>query len=150
MRPSAFTSVLLFCAPSCLFGCGASEYSLAPVSGTVTLDGEPLANATVVFQPKTGNATGKNAPGSVGLTSATGSYQLKTIDNEPGAAPGHHRVRIYSYSPESAPIDDRDTGENKERVPERYNYRSTLMYEVAAEGTDAADFQLTTGSIESR
>ena len=129
---------------SSLCGCGGAEYPLAPVSGVVTLDGEPLAGAAVVFQPKPTESVKKPAPGSVARTDDQGRYTLATVNDEPGAALGRHRVRIYSYSPESAPVSDVDTEDVQELVPERYNYRSELFFEVEPEGTDAADFSLTT------
>lgn len=136
-----FLSALL--AIGLLSGCGGAEYTLVSVSGIVTLDDKPLVGATVVFQPKTGQA-GKTAPGSVGKTDESGRYELTTVNGEPGAAPGMHKVRIYSYSPESAPANDWDTEPNQERVPMRYNYKSKLMFEVVDAGTEKADFQLTT------
>ena len=142
-RFSARSSALIVGLLSLLVGCGQPAYKLAPVSGTVTLDGEPLADGVVNFQPK--GQTGKAAaPGSVGRTDSAGNYQLTTIYDEPGASPGFHKVKIYSYSPESAAASDVDTGPNQERVPERYNYRTKLTCEVSAEGTDQAGFELTT------
>jgi len=71
-------------------------------------------------------------------------WSLTTVYDEPGASLGLHKVKIYSYSPESASASDVDTGPNQERVPERYNYRTQLTFEVPAAGTDQADFVLTT------
>jgi hypothetical protein len=124
-------------------GCGASDYPLAPVAGSVTLDGEPLSGAVVNFQPiAAGDAP--LGPGSVGRTDAAGSYRLATVAGEPGAWVGSHKVRIYSFSPESPAEADSDREPSQERVPERYNYRTGLVFEVPASGTDKADFQLTT------
>ena len=117
-RPSA---ALLFALLSQLMGCGQAEYPLAPVAGEVTLDGEPLMGATIVFQPRFAGVTGKTAPGSVGRTNKLGRYELMTVNDERGAAIGQHRVRIYSHSPESAPVSDTDSVEKNERIPDRYN-----------------------------
>lgn len=138
------TAVACAALASQVCGCGGTDYPLAPVSGVVTLDGEPLAGAAVVFQPKPAEPVEKAAPGSVGRTDDQGRFALATVHEEPGAALGRHRVRIYSYSPESAPVSDVDTTKVVERVPDRYNYRSQLFFEVTAEGTAAADFELTT------
>lgn len=52
-------------------GCGESGPELGTVSGFVTLDGEPLANASVGF-------TGvDNGPSCYGKTNAGGVYELK-------------------------------------------------------------------------
>jgi hypothetical protein len=54
-------------------GCGDSK--VASVSGTVKLDGEPLANAVVIFQPL---GDGKMNPGvgSIGRTNDKGEYRM--------------------------------------------------------------------------
>ena len=124
-------------------GCNNPAYQLVPVAGTVTLDGIPLADGVVNFQP-TGQKGKTAAPGSVGRTDVAGSFQLATVNEQPGASLGRHKVKIYSYSPESAPVGDVDAGPNQERVPERYNYRTRLTFDGPAGGTDQADFELTT------
>lgn len=124
-------------------GCGeSSKYPLAPVTGVVTLDGEPLADAVVNFQPMASSKDGKVGAGSNARTDEQGRFVLNTIDDHPGAVVAKHRVRIYSYSPESPRVDDTDSGPPKERVPQRYNYRSKLTFEVPAAGTNEANFDL--------
>lgn len=61
------------------------------VSGTVTFEGKPVANAQVVFQPKQG---GQNA---VGTTDANGRYTLMT-GTDRGALIGEHRVTVTVQS----------------------------------------------------
>lgn len=61
------------------------------VSGTVTFNGQPVANAQVVFQPKQG---GQNA---VGTTDAKGRYTLMTGTDQ-GALIGEHRVTVTVQS----------------------------------------------------
>lgn len=76
-------------------GCGA-KFPLVPVTGTVMLDGQPLAGAFVIFAPV------EPSPGSLrvatGMTDANGRFTLRT-NYEPrwtgmGAVPGTHRVTI--------------------------------------------------------
>jgi hypothetical protein len=76
-----------------LSGCGSSGPEIVPVRGRVTLDGRPLGNADVVFQP--GEA---NRPSS-GRTDADGSYQLMYKRGIEGARVGEHSV-VISVSPE--------------------------------------------------
>ena len=125
-----------------LVGCTQSEYPLAPVSGMVKLDGQPLADAVVNFQPMA--TEGNNAgPGSTGRTDASGRFELTTMDDLNGAVVGKHKVRIYSYSPESPSVSDEDDANTPvEKVPDQYNYRSRLEFEVPSAGTQAADFDL--------
>jgi len=72
---------------------------LGPVIGTVTLDGKPLADVTVMFQPENGRA-------STGLTDAEGKYELTFTEVAKGAKVGPHHV---SFSQEIAEDDIRAT-----------------------------------------
>ncbi len=130
-----------FFAISLLLGCDSSKHQLAPVSGIVTLDGEPLSEGVINFQPMAGKKVNVG-PGSNARTDAQGRFVLNTTDDQLGAIVGKHRVRIYSFSPESPRVDDTDSEPPSERVPERYNYRSNLTFEVSAEGTSEANFEL--------
>ncbi len=76
-------------------GCGGTGY--APVSGTVLLNGQPLADAKLMFEP-VGDAQG-NANGNIsyGRTDAAGRYTLHCpIADRDGAMVGKHRVRIVT------------------------------------------------------
>lgn len=121
-------------------GCG-SEYAVVPVSGRVTLDGQPLDGAAVTFQPTGG---GNPGPGSYGRTDADGRYSLKMVtDDTPGALPGKHMVTI-STSGDSTETDD--SGRLlSERVPSPYNDLG-VETDVPAGGTDAANFDLQTSA----
>src|SRR6478672_13610229 len=65
-RPTVVLILLLVA----LAGCGQSGPQIAPVHGHVKLDGQPLANADVQFQPE-----GSQRPSS-GRTDAEGRYDL--------------------------------------------------------------------------
>src|SRR5439155_21810734 len=66
-------------------GCGSGN-KVVPVSGTVTLDGKPLANAHVAFQPEAPKGSQNAGVGSYGVTDASGKYTLKMVDtDQPGA-----------------------------------------------------------------
>src|SRR5262245_25108766 len=84
--------VLLGCVAVALSGCG--RWGAAPVSGKVTLNGKPLANAKVTFQP-IGTGGKEAGPASVGETNAAGEYTLTMIrKGGAGAVVGKHRVTI--------------------------------------------------------
>lgn len=69
-------------------GCSkGSGLKTGSVSGTVTFNGQPVANAQVVFQPKEG---GQNA---IGTTDSNGRYTLMT-GTDKGAIIGTHRVSV--------------------------------------------------------
>lgn len=68
-----------------LMGCGGGTRS---VRGVVTLDGAPVAGATVLFMPD-----GPGHPAS-GFTSSDGTFRLTTYKEDDGALPGNYRVLI--------------------------------------------------------
>jgi hypothetical protein len=125
-------------------GCGSNK--VVPVSGKVTMDGKPLKNATVSFQPI---AEGKNieaGPGSVGKTNDQGEYTLTTDKGDPGAVVGKHRVTIAIIAPEAGQDDKRRRGGPKleNKIPKRYGPggKDELTFDVPAGGTTKADFPL--------
>lgn len=133
-RPRLF-SHLLFAALLCICtGCGSGTPDDTPelgtVSGTVTMDGQPLANVTVSFQPADG-------PASYGTTDASGNYELTYTSGLKGAVVGSHVVRIASVT-EGPP----EPGW-KEPVPEKYNAKSELTAQVASGDNPTTNFDLT-------
>ena len=69
-------------------GCGQKGPLLVPVSGLVTLDGEPLASAVVAFE----HTGGLNM--ATGVTKDDGRFELAIHKMGKGATPGPHRVQI--------------------------------------------------------
>ena len=127
-------------------GCSKEPYSLASVSGKVTLNGRPLPNATVTFQP-IGSLKQDPGPGSTGRTDADGRYTLLTVavgSRRRGAVVGWHHVSITTQSgaKPQASSDDRQRPP-PEILPDRYNARTDLKFEVPPKGTEQADFELT-------
>jgi hypothetical protein len=124
-------------------GCSNQPYDVAPVSGHITLDGKPLANAQVIYQPIAGSD--KNAepgPGSFGKTDADGRYTLETVEPaEPGAVVGRHRVTISTANFSANPADDSAAAMPKEILPKICS-NGKLQMEVPAGGTDKADFDI--------
>lgn len=89
-----FAVVLLAAATLTFMGC--SGKGLAPVSGKVTFDGEPVAGITVVFLPRAEEGSAIQGPWSSGLTNAQGEYSLVTRHDERGAMIAVHDVS-FSY-----------------------------------------------------
>ena len=127
-------------------GCGQSEFNLVPVSGVVTLDGEPLPEARVAFEPMSTSGGDPLAigPGSYGETDATGRYELVSIDDDPGAVVGTHRVRISTYLAELDPSRTKQNVLSAEKIPAHYRGQQSLQFQVPAGGTEAANFALAT------
>jgi hypothetical protein len=112
---------------SLIAGCGESGPSLAPVSGRVTLDGQPLKFANISFQPE-----GKSA--GVGRTDADGHYELMYKRGQMGGPIGQNKVTI---------VLDTELAHRPQIVPPRYNLDSELEREIKP-GSNVFDFDLTT------
>jgi hypothetical protein len=127
-------------------GCGSGR-KFAPVSGKVTMNGQPLAGATVSFQPIAPEGSVDVAPGSAGKTNDKGEYTLKAADGKSnGAWVGKHRVRISALQEQTGTGDERPPRggwPQQDKVPRKYNDESKETYDVPAGGTDKADFALT-------
>lgn len=137
----------------CLFsaGCGMGQKKepvipSVPVSGGVTLDGKPLATATVTFYPEEG-AAGIEC---TGVTDDSGKYQLHPLRGGEGAPAGKYKVTVSHYTgPGGKPLvmtkdspPPADLGA-VESLPGRYSdlRLTTLTATVPPEG-GTVDFEL--------
>jgi len=68
-------------------GCSGDSLSTVPATGIVTLDGNPVAGAGVMFIPV------QEGPPASAVTDAEGKFTLETA-GQPGAVPGQHRVTV--------------------------------------------------------
>lgn len=133
-------------------GCGDGK-DLAPVKGTVTFEGKPVANATVTFSPA------EEGPLSIGTTTADGTYELTQTGPErlPGAQVGQHKISISAIEQQISGEADVPEGDSfgslglsaqktKTRylIPPKYssNRTSGLTFEVKAGEDNVADFKL--------
>lgn len=125
-------------------GCGSKQF--APVSGKVTLNGKPLANARVMFQPVGKPDAIEGGEGSAGKTNEKGEFTLKSSTGKNGAMIGTHQVSISALDSQ---VGDHDTRPPRggwpqaDKVPSRYNGKSELTFPVPSSGTSTADFDLT-------
>ncbi|MCI0359026.1 MAG: DUF4198 domain-containing protein [Planctomycetaceae bacterium] len=120
-------------------GCSQIPPGVVPVSGQITLDGQPLAGATVTFQPVRSTADDEVAiGGSVGRTDGAGRFDMRLIDPDvPGAAVGKHTVTITT----ATTTGDDASRPKGERVPAPWR-SGAKTFEVPPQGTKAADFAL--------
>jgi hypothetical protein len=105
---------------------------LSTVTGKVTLDGEPLADAFVEFTPQ--------VPGgsmSYGKTNSRGDYDLMFSSSKRGAMPGESIVRITT-----ADVGDMGKPNTREQVPARYNRNSELRATVQENQSNVLNFDL--------
>jgi len=117
-------------------GCAASDVpETGEVVGVVTLDGQPVPQATVEFAPEEGRT-------SIGETNEKGEYVLRYTPKIAGAKVGKHVVRISTYRQGTGdPGDSNRVPEVPEKFPEKYNKKSTLTEDVEA-GKNEFDFTL--------
>lgn len=105
-----------------------------PVHGKVLLNGEPLAEAQVVFVPTTGTH------GASGLSGKDGSFKLSTFPPEEGVVPGSYKVMVVkSIVPEIQTDEDHGKAEMayaKLLVPQKYTDVNTsgLAVDVPEKG----------------
>lgn len=93
-----FMSLALVGLPLLLGGCGGGRkgVDIQPVSGTVTLDGSPIAGATITFSPVQGG-TGKAA---VGVSDSNGNFSITdTATGSAGAEVGEYELGVLWYKP---------------------------------------------------
>src|SRR5262249_16860770 len=95
-----FRCLTLLALPLLVTGCSQGPYQGAQVSGQVTLNGKPLANAAVLFQPVAVEGNINPGPGSYGVTDQEGRYTMVLVGKETkGAVVGKHKVRIANHDP---------------------------------------------------
>jgi len=105
-------------------GGGASDTpTLGQVTGKVTLDGAPLADAFVTFMPEKVRA-------SAATTDSEGKYELIYIRNEKGASIGNHKVTVRKLKDE------------KETIPKKYSGDDTELTADVKAGANEFDFDL--------
>ena len=131
-------------------GCGGNEPApvklpaTVPVSGTVKLDGKPLAGAKVIFI-----TTAAKSFGAEGVTNSEGLYELSVSigsQDAKGAIPGNYNVRISRFlAPDGTPQDTSKPQEipGMESLPSRYSDSSqTTLTATVPAGGGTLDFDL--------
>jgi len=130
--------VVLFC----VLACGCSDRpTLAPVKGTVTLDGKPLASGTVMFETKGARqATGKIVKGEI--------VEVTTYAPNDGLTVGQHNVAVVSIEEAAKPGDGKvtkgDYMSGKSLIPAKYNDPNASGLKVDIKnGENAVELKLT-------
>jgi hypothetical protein len=127
-------------------GCGKDiDPDYKPVTGTITLDGKPLADAYITFSPDGGGSTGSD------YTDENGVYELFYAVERPGGKLGKNTVSItkddaslYSDTEEGAeggPVAE----DMYELIPARYNTETELTATVE-DKDNVINFDLESGN----
>jgi len=150
-RQFAPSAVLIVCCSALLFvlptGCGPKGPKISQVSGRVTLDGKPLNKASITFAPMATKVNPNPGMTAQAITDDEGRYKLSIDASTPGAVVGTCRIYITTVDPSNPGGEDRDAGgpvrRRVDRVPAKYNMATELTFDVPPEGTDKANFDLT-------
>lgn len=91
-----FAYLLIGCSSLCFAGCGGGAdgggVPVYPVSGTITMNGGPVAGASVTFSPKSGQ------PAAAGRTDNSGNFTVTTYTSGDGAAEGDFVVLVRKFA----------------------------------------------------
>ena len=115
-------------------GCGRSGKQIpnrVPVSGRVTVAGQPLAYGTVQLVPD--SPEGHSAMGTI----KAGSFTLASAESFPGVVKGRYKVSIVSpqpIDPSNRPSDPFSPEANKSNIPKRYGNIDTSGLAVEVSG----------------
>ncbi|WP_237564929.1 Ig-like domain-containing protein [Blastopirellula marina] len=126
------TRVMLFAILTISLGAGclgrdASHPDLAEVTGVVTVNGKPVQNVAVVFNPEAGGHASR------GTTDAEGKFQLKYSGSAAGATLGRHDV-LFIYNDADGPANV---------LPRKYaDQTASMNAEVTQEGPNEFTFDL--------
>lgn len=139
MQPSvlfSFAVTAAFCV-----GCGAGGPEVADVTGTVTLDGNPVPGAAVTFHPE---AAGGSP--SYGVTDDQGKYKMMFTMDRSGAMLGKNWVEIEVPKLSKSEIEEMkangQTPPPRLQIPKKYKEQGALTAEVKS-GANDIPFALT-------
>lgn len=156
MRNSYFRrSVLIACVSVWFSGCSGKSVpdwpEPVPCSGTVTMNGELLSNARVIYIPESGTV----GPGGSGTTDESGKYSVQSLgadqSKKDGLIPGKYKVafsrmvkpdgQVWVPGPNST--EGPATSGAREELPARYSmpFQSKMIVEVT-DKSSIHDFQL--------
>jgi hypothetical protein len=131
--PSRLWWLLLLAVALGLGGCGSRGRPApkrVPVNGTVTLNGQPMADGTIYFK-------------TIG-TGAVDGIEIKGGKFEGGAQTGDRRVEISQFREEGYINMGFGKIPNKvDKIPTRYNKKSTLKATVKDGGPNEFHFEVT-------
>lgn len=135
MRLASCVAIGLALGALVLSGCGGQAGPRTyPVTGTVTQDGKPLADAAITFHP-----VGQGQPAAA-KSDAAGRYQTSAL-------PGRYRVTIAKFVSEQQTGAAASSGEYQEEAPETTPApsRNILPAKYADPGTSGIEVEVKAG-----
>lgn len=129
---------LAILAAACIIasGCGDGLPPRVPVSGKVTIDGQPVTFGSIRFVPAEG---GRLATAQIGKD---GSFTLTAYKLNDGCVPGTHHVAVYA-------VEEVNDTMGRWYVPRKYSMANSsgLNYTIT-EPTDSLKIELTWGGVK--
>lgn len=131
-----------------------SQLGLVQISGTITLDGQPVAGAAIFL-------SAPDESYSYGVTNAQGRYTMMLNSEKSGVIPGEKRVEISTArhplgeaaetgaASEEVDPDGQPSLDSQERIPACYNALSTLRVTITRHDS-RLDFHLTSDCAVAR
>jgi hypothetical protein len=124
-------------------GCNESPYALAPVSGTVTIDGQPLTAGRVMFAPiATGDGRDAGKPAS-GRLQPGGRFVLTTFDEGDGAVVGDHWITVIGPAKDEVT----PTGGASQRIADFGRFTVPMKQTVVAGQQNQLDIRVTSQDV---
>lgn len=109
-----------------------------PAEGTITLNGKPLEDATIVLTSDSNGCSGKS--------DKEGKFKLEAFSPDPGAVPGSYKVMItkaeYPLTPDPSEKETNKPIYAKLLVPKKYTSPETSGLTVDIPETGKTDIKL--------
>ena len=140
-KPPRLISLLVLLAFAPLLGCE-DKPPVAPASGKVLYNGEPLPYGNIMFQPAQGQTGGA-------VIQPDGTFRVSTFSEYDGAIIGSHKVSVACYSSQAPSMKAKQTGGEMSLgaslIPAQYSFldQSGLTAEIPPEGNASLVFELT-------
>ncbi|WP_406700199.1 hypothetical protein V5E97_15350 [Singulisphaera sp. Ch08] len=130
-----------------LVGCGSADnLPRESVSGSVAIEGKPLAKGLITFLP-----SDSEIPTQGGGVIVDGKY---SIPKDQGLVPGKYKIVISSTGDKPETVVDKTNDMPgmppvlaKEAIPSQYNKESLLTADVKSGGKNVYEFNLTSASV---
>lgn len=111
--------ILLPVAIHCFSGCGGAERpKTIPISGRVTIDGQPPGEEGSLYFTPTETAPGYLKRPASGGFAADGTYRVMSWEPDDGLVPGHYSVSVSPNDP------------NATKIPTKHQPGGTAFFEV--------------------
>jgi len=128
-----------------IVGCSGSSaaFERASISGTVTLDGEPLPSGRIVFLPELKEGTLSDKKGVGRPATATikdGKYEI-SADKGPAVGPNKVQITAIRETGKTTEQDGKKVAVSEQYLPARYNTATLERYEVTS-GKNVKNFEL--------